>query len=167
MILISSKTLCRIGLAAACVASSAVGISLDARPASADSYTVSPLNAVTRNSSDLSCFDKRYDGLHASGCPQASVYAYFPLHRDEDTLTSFVGVYVRYSQRTQPLYCTLENMAVNGSYGFIDSVTGAAGAQSGTIGFAYGDTFSERSSVSLNCRMYIGDHKIWAIRVVE
>jgi hypothetical protein len=167
MNLFSSKAATRLALAAACVASAAAGVALDARVANADSYTISPLNAVTMSSGDLDCFDKRYDGLRASGCTRSSVYAYFPIHRDEDTSTSFVGVYLRYSQSSQALYCGLEEMSPSGTWGFVDSVTGSSGSHSTTMGFAYSDSISERGTPYLYCRMYIGDHKIWAIRVVE
>jgi hypothetical protein len=163
----SSKILFRIALAATCVASAAAGIALDARSAHADSYTIAPLSAFTANASDASCFLKRYDGLFAQGCGTGSVYAYFPLHRDQDTNPSLVGAYVRFSQNSKGLYCGLDYETVSGSYGSTGSYSQAAGSFSGTMGFGYGGTLPERAAPYLWCRMYGGDHRIWSIRMAE
>jgi hypothetical protein len=167
MMLISSKTLSRLALGAACIASAAVGVSLDARAASANSYTVSPLIAVTKTSGDLSCLDKRYDGLRAAGCGAQSVYAYLPLHRDEDLTTTLGAIYVRYGQTSQPLYCVLETLSAEGSYGFVESATAPAGARNETLSFAISDKITQRASMTLSCRMFINDHKLWGVRVAE
>lgn len=164
----SSKTLSRVALGVVCLGSAAAGVALDARSAqAADTYTISPLNVFTNSSGDQNCFIKRYDGLFASGCSRTSVYGYFGLHRDQDLLTSLVGVYIRYSQSSQPLYCGLDYMTVSGGYGVTDNATSPAGYQNTTLGFAYSDPIPERATPYLWCRMYVGDHHIWGIRLSE